>query len=427
MSSTGTTFEDRARPATAVAVVVVMVASMMALVAVRSDAQTASPPSAPRDVIGAPQDRAVTLAWTAPAQTGGSAISGYLAASVPEGSLCSPPNGQQRTCTVRGLTNGRAYAFRVSATNAEGFGPASALSPLYRPRPAVLPPNGFADVERNTYYAVPVDWARLFGLTTGVGGSNAFAPFDPLLRSQIIAFLWRFGDSPGGYGPHGFADVPGGTFYEDALRWARATDVTNGVGNNFYAPQNTVTRAEMVTFLWRLSGARSGFVPHGFSDAQAGTFYDHALRWARALGITTGVAGSDRFEPHRPVTRAEAAAFLYRLARTRAAWVVPDAAPSTVLFPRIGVPAGEVPEPPGGGTDGGGDDGGGDGGDGGGADNGDGGMPGGSDGGSDGGGSDGGPGGGSDGGGSDGGSDGGGSDGGSDGAGSDGGGSDGAV
>lgn len=113
-------------------------------------------------------------------------------------------------------------------------------------------------------------------------------------------------------GPLVLVDVPAGTYYEPAVAWLLHEGLTTGVGGRAeFHPARPVTRAEAVTFLWRLAGSPSA-PGSGFVDVPPGRWYSAAVGWARRQGITTGVGGSDRFAPHGPVTRAELAAFLWR-------------------------------------------------------------------------------------------------------------------
>jgi hypothetical protein len=192
---------------------------------------------------------------------------------------------------------------------------------------------GFPDVPGNAYYATAVAWLTDTKITTGVGNTGLFKPDDPVTRDQMATFLWRMMDSPTGHRAHGFRDVPSNSYYERPVRWLRAADITDGMGGpGLYSPGSVVTRGQMVTFLWRMSGRRSGYPAHRFTDVPSNAFYADAVRWASATRITTGVGGTNRFAPNDRVTRGQMAAFLHRLATTRSAWASPRRAPSTVRF-----------------------------------------------------------------------------------------------
>jgi hypothetical protein len=132
--------------------------------------------------------------------------------------------------------------------------------------------HGFDDVDEGSWYEEAVAWLKETRITTGVGGgfadspeSKEFQPWEPVLRSQMITFLWRYGgraiQDDGGtpYPPHGFDDVPPGTFYERALSWAKAESITTGTGGTLGNPSDTfeptgqTTRAQMAALLWRFA------------------------------------------------------------------------------------------------------------------------------------------------------------------------------
>lgn len=173
----------------------------------------------------------------------------------------------------------------------------------------------FSDVAPYDFFAGAVVWAADNGLTTGVGGTDEFQPFRPITRAEAITVLWRYAGQPSAP-PAGFADVAPGSYFSAAVDWARDEGLTTGVaGQNLFQPHRTITRAELVTLLWRLAGMPSApSLP--FDDAVPGAYYTRALDWARSSGITTGVGGTNRFEPGRDVTRAEAFTFVFRFERS---------------------------------------------------------------------------------------------------------------
>lgn len=173
----------------------------------------------------------------------------------------------------------------------------------------------FDDVPKTAFYAPHVQWAYHAGVTTGVGGSRMFEPLRDVTRGEVVTFLWRTMQKPAVTGLQPFSDVPSGSFYTDPVVWAYDHGITTGVGgSNRFEPTRPVTRGEVVTFLWRAAGEPLVNGP-SFSDVAPTAFYADAVEWAAKLGITTGVGGTDRFEPNRNVTRGEVATFLSRFAR----------------------------------------------------------------------------------------------------------------
>lgn len=274
-------------------------------------------------------DRRATVRWAGSPVAGG-VVTGYRITVEPGGTVIERP-ASERSFTVTGLTNGLLHRFTVAPRFGASIGGAVTTN-FVLPKPPA-PPHGFVDVDTSAFYEAGVRWAAAEGVTTGVGGSDRFVPDGEVTRAEMATFLWRTVDEPGGFPPHGFVDVPPSTFYESALRWAKATGVTTGVGgSDRFVPDGVVTRAEMVTFLWRMVGTPGVGIAHGFVDVPPSTFYEPALRWAAFHGITTGVGGSTRFEPDRPVTRGEAVTFLRRVAATPDAWPVGAVYPSTIVF-----------------------------------------------------------------------------------------------
>jgi hypothetical protein len=189
----------------------------------------------------------------------------------------------------------------------------------------------FPDVPVDAYYQAAVVWSLLIGITTGVGGTNRFEPDAPVTRAQMATFLHRMADLAPPTLPNRFPDVPPYTFYSTAVRWIDEVGITTGVGNTgLFQPGAWVTRGQVATFLHRLAGSPAPSGSSGFSDVRSGAYYADAVAWMAQNGITTGASGTNRYEPEVPVTRAEVVTFLFRLAQTPQAWSGP--VPSTVLF-----------------------------------------------------------------------------------------------
>ena len=114
-----------------------------------------------------------------------------------------------------------------------------------------------------------------------------------------------------------FYDVPNDSFYYEAVKWAVGKNITSGVGNNLFAPDQPCTRAQIVTFLWRAAGSPEpknvGSLSNvgSFSDVPASAYYAKAVAWAVENGITTGT-GDGMFSPDAVCTRAQAVSFLWR-------------------------------------------------------------------------------------------------------------------
>ena len=109
-----------------------------------------------------------------------------------------------------------------------------------------------------------------------------------------------------------FYDVPNNAYFYEAVKWAVKNGITDGVGNNLFAPEQPCTRAQIVTFLWRAAGSpEPKGTASGMTDVVSGSYYEKAVAWAIENGITTGTTTST-FSPDATCTRAQIVTFLYR-------------------------------------------------------------------------------------------------------------------
>lgn len=111
--------------------------------------------------------------------------------------------------------------------------------------------NFFTDVHAEDYYYDAVLWAAQKGITGGMS-DTLFAPNAACIRAQIVTFLWRTAGSPEPKALSSFADVPADAYYAKAVAWAVENGITNGTTDTTFGPDETCTRAQIVTFLWRL-------------------------------------------------------------------------------------------------------------------------------------------------------------------------------
>lgn len=172
--------------------------------------------------------------------------------------------------------------------------------------------SSFLDVIATAYYAQPVSWMVANDLTNGIE-PNIFGPDDPNTRGQIATFLWRFTDRPPAILPGPFDDVAVGRFYETAVAWMAGEGITSGTSPSTFSPDDTVTRAQAAAFLWRVAGRPSSSFEIPFDDVEAGRYYVEAVAWMVEHEITTGTSPA-KYSPEEPLTRAHIATFLWRLA-----------------------------------------------------------------------------------------------------------------
>ena len=169
--------------------------------------------------------------------------------------------------------------------------------------------NFFYDVPNGAYFYEAVKWAVENGITNGVG-DNLFAPGQPCTRAQIVTFLWRAAGSPAPKSTVSFADVPAGSYYAKAVAWAVENGITTGTAEGTFSPDATCTRAQAVTFLARAQNAKATGKT-AFSDVPADSYFADAVAWAQANGVTTGTSETT-FSPDSDCTRAQIVTFLYR-------------------------------------------------------------------------------------------------------------------
>ena len=167
----------------------------------------------------------------------------------------------------------------------------------------------FADVPTDAYYYEAVKWAAKKGITGGIG-NGLFGPNQPCTRAQIVTFLWRAAGSPEPKAMSSFADVSTDAYYAKAVAWAVENGITTGTGDGKFSPDATCTRAQSVTFLFRAIGKLVDSKAE-FSDVLADSYYANAVDWAVENGVTNGI-GDGLFGPDNSCTRAQIVTFLYR-------------------------------------------------------------------------------------------------------------------
>ena len=171
----------------------------------------------------------------------------------------------------------------------------------------------FVDVPVGSYYDQPVGWLAETGATTGTTPTT-FDPDGLATRGQLATLLWRLAGSPSATpGSVTFTDVVPGSFYDTAVGWLVATGATTGTSPTTFSPNDSATRGQLATLLWRLEDrpldhAGSSY----FLDVPRGAYYDLAVGWLADTGATTGTSPST-FSPNDTATRAQVATILWRL------------------------------------------------------------------------------------------------------------------
>lgn len=166
----------------------------------------------------------------------------------------------------------------------------------------------FADVLTGQYYSDPVAWAVEKNVTTGTTATT-FSPNDTCTRGQIITFLWRAAGEPAAALSDSFSDVAADSYYAEAIAWASEQGLDDSVGA--FEPEAPCTRAMVVEYLYRLTGSPENTAETAFDDVAADADYAAAVAWAVENGITTGTT-TETFSPNDTCTRAQIVTFLWR-------------------------------------------------------------------------------------------------------------------
>lgn len=176
--------------------------------------------------------------------------------------------------------------------------------------------NYFVDVPAGAYYYDAVLWAAEGGIVTGTDAVH-FSPDDSCTRAQLVTFLWRAAGSPVVNYAMNFTDVDSGAYYAEAVRWAASEKVVEGTTAETFAPDTAVTRAQVVTMLYRFAKAQGmdttqgGMAIREFDDFDAVPAYAlKAMDWAVNAGVLKG--DNNRLLPQDNCTRAQIVTMLYR-------------------------------------------------------------------------------------------------------------------
>ena len=175
----------------------------------------------------------------------------------------------------------------------------------------------FPDVDMNTYYGPAVAWAVADGITTGMT-DGTFAPSAACTRGQVVTFLWRAMGCPEPAKAASFSDVAADSYCAKAVAWAAEKGITTGKADGTFAPNDTVTRAQFVTFLYRCDKAAGKDLSVGedtnilsYNDAFSVPSYAiAAFQWACGAGVVQG--NGNNLQPNNACTRAQVVTFLYR-------------------------------------------------------------------------------------------------------------------
>lgn len=172
-------------------------------------------------------------------------------------------------------------------------------------------PRSFQDVTIDDYFYEPVKWAADHKITNGTAPLT-FSPNSYCTRAEVVTFLWRMQGSQNAAASSKFTDIPSDAYYTKAVAWAVACGITTGTDRTHFSPDKICSRAEIVTFLSRTPNLRYGSIDRiPFTDVPAGSYYHNAVCWAYSAGIAKGV-DETHFAPDAYCTRGQVVTFLYR-------------------------------------------------------------------------------------------------------------------
>ena len=214
------------------------------------------------------------------------------------------------TCSVCKQTRSEVIE-KLSSTNI-GTNTGTPAVPSQRPD-SELPRQRFDDVPQNIWFASGVQFAAEQGLFTGVS-ANEFAPYDPMTRAMLVTVLHRL-DGADASGTNSFTDVLNGKWYTNAIAWASANGIVEGLSGNRFAPNAPIAREQLAAILFRYAkacgydvSARAELTAYA-DAAQVSTWAGDAMRWAVAAGLISGRSGA-QLAPKGEATRAEVAVIL---------------------------------------------------------------------------------------------------------------------
>ena len=268
----------------------------------------------------------------------------YVAPSRPSsstGSTITVGKTENGTITVSPATASKGTNVTITAKPADGYelgsltaidanGSTLALTDLGNGKYSFTMPDGkvevsgtfvkksaqtFVDVPENAYYAPAVAWAVEKGVTEGTSATT-FSPDAACTRAQIVTFLYRAAGSPAVKSAvNPFTDVSASDYYYNAVLWAVENGITTGTSETTFSPNESCTRAQCVTFLYRAVGS-AATAKASFTDVSADAYYAPAVDWAVEKGVTTGTSATT-FSPDAACTRAQIVTFLYRAAQVK--------------------------------------------------------------------------------------------------------------
>ena len=157
---------------------------------------------------------------------------------------------------------------------------------------AALDDTGYADVDANAWYADAVVYCRDNGLMNGTS-DTAFSPDETMTRAMLATVLYRLAESPAVSGSDSFTDTVEDSWYSPAVLWAAQNGIVTGYGDGLFGTDDPVTREQIAAIMWRYAGSPAAESGTDFADEDSiSTYAAQAVDWAQAVGIINGVGGN---------------------------------------------------------------------------------------------------------------------------------------
>lgn len=172
----------------------------------------------------------------------------------------------------------------------------------------------FSDISPDAWYTEAVNYVSTAGLMSGTG-AGLFSPEASMTRAMLVTVLYRAAGSPAlEDDPAGssFTDVPEDAWYSAGVEWANREGVAGGYGNGTFGPDDPVTREQLAVVLWRYAGSPMAGAVSSFTDRESiSPWAVSAVDWAAEAEVVAGMPGN-LFAPGGQATRAQAAVILAR-------------------------------------------------------------------------------------------------------------------
>lgn len=206
-----------------------------------------------------------------------------------------------------------------------------ALLAISVPALAGVTDTGFSDVSPDAWYAEGVSYCQERGLMSGTGATT-FAPDEPMTRAMLMTVLYRLAGEPAvSAAAPPFRDVEPGTWYTNATLWAQQNHIASGYGDGRFGTNDPIRREQLAAILWRYAGSPETGTAENFSDrAEVSAYAVNAVDWASTAGVIAGRT-ENSFVPASPATRGEVAMAFMNFARLKEMEQKPDTMPNILI------------------------------------------------------------------------------------------------